>query len=124
MPFLPSPWEQAMLTYDWKSDEPTPLPLNSDMALIHPDDAVDKKLRLDISKRIGMQNRRAWGYVVNIEPADSENTRTPYEVQIMTRLVYLRPEEAVWSYVWVRITAHTSNMLVTDFETFSRRRGH
>ena len=117
MPSLPSPWDQAMLTFEWKADETFGLPLAPEMSLIHPDNAKDKKLRLELNQRLGMTNRRAWGYVVNIDTCDSENTRTPFEVQILTRIVYLLPGERTWSFVWTRVTAHTSNMLITNFDT-------
>ena len=117
MPSLPSPWEQAMHTYDWKKDTPLGLELNPDMTFVHPEDTKDEILRLEMSRRLGMQNRRAWGYVVNIDSCKSDNTRTPYEVQILTRIVYLLPDEWNWSFVWCRVAAHTSNMLITNFDT-------
>ena len=122
MPFLPSPWEQAMKTFGWKKGTEIDLPIHPDMTFVHPEDTKEEKLRLEVSKRIGMTNRRAWGYVVNIDTATSENTRTPFEVQVLTRIVYLLPEENSWSYCWVRITAHTSNMLITDFATLKSER--
>ena len=67
MPSLPSPWEKAMLTYDWKKGTPLGLELNPDMTFAHPDGAKDEKLRLEMSRRLGVQNRRAWGYVLDIE---------------------------------------------------------
>ena len=123
MPFLPSPWEQAQETFDLKKDATPNLQLHPDMQLIHPEDTKDEKLRLEMSKRLGMTNRRAWGYVVNIDRTNSENTRTPFEVQVLTRIVYLLPGEAQWSYVWARVTAHTSNMLITNFDTLPGERG-
>ena len=122
MPFLPSPWDQAMETFEWKKDQPINLELHPDMALIHADDTQDSKHRLEMSRRLGMTNRRAWGYVVNIDKTNSENTRTPFEVQILTRVVYLLPGESQWSYVWARVTAHTSNMLITNFDTLPSER--
>ena len=123
MPFLPSPWEQAQETFDLKKDATPNLQLHPDMQLIHPEDTKGEKLRLEMSKRLGMTNRRAWGYVVNIDRTNSENTRTPFEVQVLTRIVYLLPGEAQWSYVWARVTAHTSNMLITNFDTLPGERG-
>ena len=122
MPSLPSPWSQAMVTYEWKKGTPLDIDISPDMTFVHAEDTKDSKLRLELNRRLGMTNRRAWGYVVNIDVATSENTRTPFEVQILTRIVYLLPEETSWSYCWVRVTAHTSNMLITDFDTLFRER--
>ena len=70
-----------------------------------------------------MANRRARGYIVDMDYAKSENTRTPYEVQIMTRIVYIRPNDDQRSYLWARVTARSNNLLLTDCETFSDSKG-
>ena len=54
MPYEPTPWEQATKTFGWKKEHPHDIPLHLDMALVRADTSADGKLRLDMSKLLGM----------------------------------------------------------------------
>ena len=111
-----------METFERKANDPLNIDLRPHVTFVHSSNSLGGELRIDMSNRIGMLNRRAWGFVVDIAPSASGNTRAPFEVQILTRIVYIRPNEGKWRCVCVRIAARTSNMTVADFDTLIAER--
>ena len=86
MPYRQTPWgagnEDIRSAYGGDIDIPTA----PDMTFLRPPLTVDGRLLLDLPNLLGMMNRRGWGYGRDVKYATSENTETPNEVQILTRI--------------------------------------
>lgn len=77
MPYHPTPWGQSMKTFGWEMDDDIDVPVTPDMTFVRPAQTRGGELRLDSPNRLGMMNRRGWGYGCDVKYATSGNTDTP-----------------------------------------------
>ena len=61
-----------------------------------------------------MRNLRTWGYIADIPKNASENTKTPYQLTAVARIVHLRGGGKQFSLARARAPAFTSNCLCTS----------
>ena len=118
MTFFPTPWGVAKRLYKWDINDHHGLPLpTSDMTILHPSQTSDKQTRLEISPRCAMLNRRTFGFVVDIQEGNCENTKTPYNLTIVVRLLFTGEEDTIVGLMWARITAFSSNLVTISGES-------
>ena len=62
-----------------------------------------------------MRNRRTFGYVVDIQEGKCDNTSTPFNFTVVTRLLFTS-EDGSPGYAWARVQAFSSNFVTINGE--------
>ena len=62
-----------------------------------------------------MRNRRTFGYVVDIQEGKSDNTSTPFNFTVVTRLLF-PSDDGSSGVVWARVQAFSSNFVTLEGE--------
>ena len=115
----PTPWEVACAFSSWKGyeDRLQQVIQTPDITAIHGPTTSDGLDRIELTPRLAMLNRKAFGYIAGIVEADQTmlNTATCYRLEIVTQIVYYKDQNSFDdSWLWVKTNAFTSNLLVTE----------
>ena len=66
--------------------------------------------------RCAMRNRRTFGYVVDIQDGKCDNTSTPFNFTVATRLLFTS-DDGSSGLVWARVQAFSSNFVTVSGES-------
>ena len=84
MPYRPVSWAVSQRLFKWNINLPRGIPIPpTEMTILHPQHTIDGQTRLEISARCAMRNRRAFGYVADIQDGKCDNADTPSTLTVV-----------------------------------------
>lgn len=117
----PTTWEVAEEFWKWDGDKPLEserIKCSGITAIVHGKDTPDGSARIDITPRLAMENRRAFGYLCEIfESTMTENTDTPYRMTAIIQVAYFDQNDDFPSWFWAKTNLFSSNLVATEPQT-------
>lgn len=122
-PIRPSSWDICEALRGW-SGNPDDLPdhviQTNDIQLVPAAQTAGQIPRVELTPRLAMQNRRAYGFIVEIhESGKMLNADTKYRFSAIAQLVYFLDEPdgpRADSWFWAKTSAFSRNLTITDPE--------
>ena len=117
-PCRPSPWNVADTIFKWGGKDQQDLRqliATDEITIIHRHDANDKVARAELPKRMGLSNRKVYGYIAEICESDTTlNTRIPYRFAAAIQICYYQAVRSEDSWFWAQTSAFSSNVLLAN----------
>ena len=91
--YRPSPWVEACNFYKWAQGETLKKPSVAGLTYIAPTNAENGEARIDLPGDIAWYNKRFLGFVAEIDPGKSLNTKTPYMLTVVGKVIFYEDDQ-------------------------------